>query len=131
MIKRIATGLFVLVLMVMFSVAYAAPSVGDLIRFVPTQITVSNNEVDVDGYFVNLNTKCDVMDFTDFDMTVYLDGSLLVDGRFGAINSFTVKAMGVYPQSFGFSGSHNLRNGVYTCDDHFYATFGASFKTRS
>lgn len=131
MIKKIATGLLVLALMVVFSVAYAAPSVGDLIRFVPTQIIVSNNEVDVDGYFVNLNKQCDVMDFTNFDMTVYLDGSVLVDGRFGTINSFIVRAQSVYPQSFSFSGTHNLRNGVYACDDHFYASFGASFTSRS
>lgn len=107
--------------------ANAESSVGDLIRFVPTKLTVEYNKVKVDGYFVNLNSECSVSDFREFDMSVYMEGRLLVDGDFGTINSFEVKAMGIYPQSFTFNGSHSLNYGTYTCDDRVYCTFSARF----
>ena len=45
---------------------------GDLIRFVPTKIVVSDNQVRVEGYFINMNTDASVKNFEDFNMSVYL-----------------------------------------------------------
>ena len=60
----------------------AKADMGDLIRFLPTEIEVLENKVTVEGYFVNLNKNTTVKNFTDFEMQVYLSGDLLVEDAF-------------------------------------------------
>lgn len=130
MAKRIIAVLLVVASLFMCSVAYAAPTIGDMLRFIPVQITVTDNAVQVEGYFVNLSSQYDVMNFTNFDMALYVDGTILADAYFGTINSFTVRAGGTQYQSFTYTGPNGLNNGVYICDDHFYCPFSANFTTR-
>lgn len=127
--KRVFAVVLALALMVsaLFCTG-ASADMGDLIRFIPTEITVSTNKVLVEGYFVNLNDDVTVKNFTNFEMDVYLDGDLLVSGSFGTINEFSVKPMGVKYQSFTFNGEHDLNEGTYTCGDKFYAVFTCDFK---
>lgn len=106
----------------------AKADMGDLIRFLPTEIEVLENKVTVEGYFVNLNKNTTVKNFTDFEMQVYLSGDLLVEGDFGDINQFSIPPLSVKYQSFTFNGPHDLNEGTYTCDDDFYASFTCSFK---
>ena len=107
----------------------ASADIGDLIRFLPTTITVSTNKVVVEGYFVNLNQDVTVSNFTDFEMNVYLSGDLLVEGSFGTINSFSISPLRTKYQSFTFNGAHDLNNGTYTCNDNFYTAFSCNFKS--
>lgn len=125
--KLVLCLLLCLMVTVFVGSAYAAPSRGDLFRFVPTIITVESKSVTVEGYFLNLNQDCDIKNLKNFNMTVYKDGDELIDGEFGTINQFTVRSMGVKYQSFTFNKSHDLNNGVYNCNDHFYASFGCDF----
>lgn len=127
--KRLIALVLTLTLMVtaLFCIS-ASADMGDLIRFIPTEIVVSTDKVEVKGYFVNLNEDVTVKNFTDFDMEVYLDGDLLVDGSFGDINQFTVKPLGVKYQSFTFNGSHDLNEGTYSCGDKFYAAFTCDYQ---
>lgn len=124
--KRIAI-LVVVALMLMIPISNAYAVSGDLIRYIPITITVTDNAVKIDGYFLNLNPDCDVRDFTDFELNLYVDGQLLVSGTFGTLNSFTVRSMGVCRHSLTINGSHSLYNGTYSCDDSFYCSFGARF----
>ena len=124
--RRIAVCLLVALALLMASSASAA-SVGNLIRYVPTEIQVEYNKVTVEGYFVNLNSNYDVKNFREFEMSVYRNGTLLSKGSFGTINEFTVYAMGTAYQSFTFNGSHNLNYGTYECDDNYYCTFSCRF----
>ena len=105
------------------------PSLGDLIRYVPVTIDVSNDEVTVEGCFVNMN-DVSVLDFRDFEMDVYMGGQLLISGYFGDINSFTVYPDGVCYQSFTFMGSNDLNPGYYVCDDSCYTMTAFSFYSR-
>lgn len=126
--KRIAAVLLVLTLMATSLFCLTANAeIGDLIRFLPTEIEVQEDKVVVEGYFVNLNQDITVKNFTDFEMAVYLSGDLLVEGEFGEINEFSIKSMGTKYQSFTFNGPHELNEGIYTCDDSFYVTFACSF----
>ena len=119
--------LLCLLLTLTAGMACADSSRANLFRFVPTIITVETSSVKVEGYFLNLNSDCDIKSHKNFDMTVYKDGDVLTEGDFGTINDFTVKAMGVKYQSFTFNGAHSLNNGVYECNDHFYTSFGCDF----
>ena len=126
--KRIASALLALTLLVSSLFCFHVKAdIGDLIRFLPTEIEVLENKVTVKGYFVNLNEDVTVKNFTDFEMMVYLSGDLLVEGDFGDINQFSIKPLGVKYQSFTFNGSHDLNEGSYTCDDEFYTVFSCSF----
>lgn len=127
--KMIAVALtLTLMVSALFCVNVSAdPDMSDLIRFIPTEITVSANKVVVVGYFVNLNENYTVKNFKDFDMEVYQDGELLVSGSFGQINEFAVKPLGVQYQSFTFNGSHDLNEGTFSCGDTVYATFTCKY----
>lgn len=100
---------------------------GDLIRFVPTKIVVSDNQVRVEGYFINMNTDASVKNFEDFNMSVYLKDEELIEGDFGKINEFTIPPLGMKYQTFTFNGSHNLNNGDYTCTPSFYCLLDCTF----
>lgn len=108
--------------------AGASPDMSDLIRFIPTEIIVSTDKVEVSGYFVNLNEDVTVKNFTDFEMAVYQDGDLLVEGSFGEIDAFSIKPLRVQYQSFTFDGAHDLNEGTYSCGDTVYVVFTCNYK---
>ena len=123
----------VLTLALMFTALFctganASPDMSDLLRFTPTEIIVSTDKVEVSGYFVNLNADVTVKDFTDFEMAVYQDGELLVEGSFGEIDAFSMKPLSVQYQSFTFDGAHELNEGTYSCGDTVYAAFTCNYK---
>ena len=123
----------VLTLALMFTALFctganASPDMSDLLRFIPTEIIVSTDKVEVSGYFVNLNADVTVKDFTDFEMEVYQDGELLVEGSFGEINAFSIRPLSVQYQSFAFNGGHDLNEGPYSCGDTIYAAFTCNYK---
>lgn len=123
----------VLTLALMFTALFctganASPDMSDLLRFIPTEIIVSTDKVEVSGYFVNLNADVTVKDFTDFEMAVYQDGELLVEGSFGEIDAFSMKPLSVQYQSFTFDGAHELNEGTYSCGDTIYAAFTCNYK---
>ena len=105
-----------------------SPDMSDLLRFIPTEIIVSADKVEVSGYFVNLNEDVTVKNFTDFEMAVYQDGDLLVEGSFGEINAFSIKPLSIQYQSFTFNGAHDLNEGTYSCGDTIYAVFTCNYK---
>ena len=127
--KRVIAVVLTLTLMVtaLFCTS-ASADISDLIRFIPTEIVVSTNKVEVSGYFVNLNADVTVKDFTDFEMEVYQDGELLVEGSFGEINAFSIMPLIVQYQSFTFNGAHDLNEGTYSCGDAVYAVFTCNYK---
>lgn len=127
--KRVIAVVLTLTLMVtaLFCTS-ASADISDLIRFIPTEIVVSTNKVEVSGYFVNLNADVTVKDFTDFEMEVYQDGELLVEGSFGEINAFSIRPLSVQYQSFSFNGAHDLNEGTYSCGDTIYAVFTCNYK---
>lgn len=127
--KRVIAVVLTLTLMVtaLFCTS-ASADISDLIRFIPTEIVVSTNKVEVSGYFVNLNADVTVKDFTDFEIEVYQDGELLVEGSFGEINAFSIKPLSVQYQSFTFNGAHDLNEGTYSCGDTIYAAFTCNYK---
>ena len=123
----------VLTLALMFTALFctganASPDMSDLLRFIPTEIIVSTDKVEVSGYFVNLNADVTVKDFTDFEIAVYQDGELLVEGNFGEIDAFSMKPLSVQYQSFTFDGAHELNEGTYRCGDTIYAAFTCNYK---
>lgn len=123
----------VLTLALMFTALFctganASPDISDLLRFIPTEIIVSTDKVEVSGYFVNLNADVTVKDFTDFEIAVYQDGELLVEGNFGEIDAFSIKPLSVQYQSFTFDGAHELNEGTYSCGDTIYAAFTCNYK---
>ena len=123
----------VLTLALMFTALFctganASPDMSDLLRFIPTEIIVSTDKVEVSGYFVNLNADVTVKDFTDFEIAVYQDGELLVEGSFGEIDAFSIKPLSVQYQSFTFDGAHDLNEGTYSCGDTVYAAFTCNYK---
>lgn len=129
--KRFVLAVAFIALVLASCVAHAAaPSRGDLIRFIPTFITVEPRSVTVEGYFVNLNKDIDVGNFDNFEMSVYLDGELLVEGDFGEINQFMIKPMRTQFQSFTFNGAHDLNEGEYACSDMYYAVVSCDFSYR-
>lgn len=107
----------------------ASPDVGDLIRFVPTTIDVTNSSVTVYGYFINMNTDRAVMDFKEFEMDVYMKDNLLISGSFGKIHEFTIEPLRMKYQSFTFDKSHDLSPGSYVCNDTCYCYIGCSFSS--
>ena len=83
--KKLFAALLAAALLSLLVPAFATPSVGDLIRFCPTEIEVNYSSVLVKGYFVNLNTDYAVRNFRDFQMDVYKSGNKIVSGTFGTL----------------------------------------------
>ena len=108
----------------------AQPDTGDLIKFVPTKVTVKSREVTVEGYFVNMNENYIVKNFREFEMDVYKDGELLVSGEFGTINQFSIYPLRMKFQSFTFKGSHSLNTGTYVANDGFYCKVSMRFTSQ-
>ncbi len=107
-------------------------SAGDLIRFIPVVIDVTKSYVEVQGYFVNMNSNITISDFTNFEMDIYQGGDFIISGYFGKINSFSVYPLSAKYQSFTFTGdyTYGLNTGSYTCDDLTCAAVGFSFSSR-
>lgn len=126
-LRRILIVVMACVLLLLPASSVSAESYGKRIHFVPTEITVESQSVTVEGYFVNLNTNVSVGDFSDFQMMVYREEDLLVEGYFGNINKFSISPLSVKFQSFTFNGHHDLNVGRYECDDTVYALCGFDF----
>lgn len=103
--------------------------IADRIRYLPTQIKVTKENVVVDGYFVNLNPHTKVSSFNEASMAVYLGGELLVDADFGTLNDFAIEPLRLNRQTFTFQGDYTetLNEGIYNCDDTFYVLFDCTF----
>ena len=106
----------------------ATPSRGDLIHFVPTTIDISYSCITVVGYFVNLNTDCEISNFRDFEMNVYHNGDLIVTGDFGTLSPVTVAPLGVQKHTLNFNGTYpNMEYGSFVCTDTYYCSFSCTF----
>lgn len=104
----------------------------DLVRYVPTVITINSDDVVVDGYFVNLNEDLSVSNFEDVELEIYFEDALLVRGDFGTINRFTVKEGASVRQKFHFNyRPSRISNGTYVCDGSFYARMSCKFSFRT
>ena len=130
MMLRCLALLSVMMLLGVSMAAAATPDKGDLIKFIPTKVTVKTNQVVVEGYFVNMNENYIVKNFREFEMDLYKDGELLVSGEFGTINSFSINPLRMKYQSFTFKGSHNLNTGTYVADDGFYCKVAMRFTSQ-
>ncbi len=103
--------------------------IADRIRYLPTQIKVTKENVFVDGYFVNLNPHTKVRSFNDVTMAVYLGGELLIDADFGTLNDFAIEPLSLKRQDFTFQGdfTETLNEGTFICDDTFYVLLDLTF----
>ena len=110
----------------------ASADVTDYIHYIPTKLVISSKEVEVEGYFVNLNESTRVGNFTDFSMEIGYAGETLIEADFGDLKQFMVPALGVLKHRFTISypNGHNLTNGTYTCDDSYYAIISCSLQYR-
>ena len=127
MVRRTIIVLIMLAMTLGFGTSAFAGQEGNLIRFIPVNVDVTDRAITVNGYFVNLNQNCDVKNFRNFEMSVYRNGNQIATGSFGTINTFTVTAMATKYQSFTFNGRHNLNNGHYECNDYYYCAFSCNF----
>ena len=132
MIRRCLIAVLLCALTLLPCAAFAEePSTGDLIHFIPTTISVAEDSATVYGYFVNLNKDKVVSNFYDYEMSVYRNGDLLLEGEFGEINEFSIDPMGTVYQSFTFNGEHSLNVGEYVCLDYDYCVITCRFSTRT
>ena len=112
--------------------AFASSSLseGELIHFVPTEIAVWNGKVLVDGYFINLNEDCAVMDFKDVSLELYYEGRCIIDADFkDPSRNFIVEPLSAYSYSFEFIDDVGLNEGLYACDDATYCMLSCRFST--
>ena len=127
--KRLVALLLVLVFVCSAFPALAARDapIGYYIRFLPTLITVGNDYIKLEGYFVNLNSDVAVKNFKEFEMSVYENNKLIAKGNFGTINQFTVEPLGMWKQTFTYNGKHSMKIGTYSCDEKYSCTFSCKF----
>ena len=122
----ILTLCLVLSCLISGSVAFASDYA--LIRYIPTKLTVSDEEVAVEGCFVNMNKSGTLTGFQNFCMEVYVMDELLLYGEFGNIDGLRIKPMDMVYHTFIFEGPHDMVNGTYTCDDTTFAiTYAEAF----
>ena len=103
------------------------PTRGDLLRFVPLAVSVDANAVMVYGYFANFNPDCSVSNFRDFELSLFMDNTLIVSGSFTALENFEIGPEDVLYHTFVFPGKSNLYPGTYICDDDDYAVIACTF----
>ena len=131
LLRRSLTAVLLCILLLLPAASLAeAPEIGDLIHFIPTVITVEEDSVSVEGYFINLNEDKVVSNFTNVEMAIYTEGEQLINGSFGAINEFSVQPLGAVYQIFNFNMDHDLKPGGYVCSDSEYAIVTCSFSYR-
>ena len=90
MVRRTIIVLIMLAMTLGFGTSAFAGQEGNLIRFIPVNVDVTDRAITVNGYFVNLNQNCDVKNFRNFEMSVYRNGNQIATGSFGTINAFIV-----------------------------------------
>lgn len=91
-----------------------------LVRYVPTQLVVTDDQIAVDGYFVNLNESGTLNALMMLSMDLYQNGELIVSDDFYNIGHLSVAPLGTEYHSFTFDGPHGLENGTYICNDDIY-----------
>lgn len=107
---------------------HAELSEGDLVRYIPTQLVVSNGDLVIHGYFVNLNDSIAVSDFHNFKMTLFYVGDELVTGDFGTLESFTLEPYSVYPYTLTMTGAGNRITGnLIDCNSYTFTTLDFSY----
>ncbi len=103
--------------------------IAERIRYIPIEVYVTSQRVEIYGYFVNMNNSTYVKNFRDFSLSLYQDGEFLLSATFGNLNSFTIPPLSMRYQSFTITGWHNLNSGDYICDDGSYAYTGFNFSS--
>lgn len=122
------TLVLVLALGVLAPGAFAVmPTRGDLLRFIPIAVSVDASNVMVYGYFTNLNPDCSVSNFRDFELSLFMDNTLIVSGSFGTLDQFTIGPEDVLYHTFVFPGRSGLYPGTYICEDDDFAVMACTF----
>ena len=79
------------------------------------------------GYFTNLNPDCSVSNFRDFELSLFMDNTLIVSGSFGTLDRFTIGPEEVLYHTFVFPGRSGLYPGTYICEDDDFAIVSCTF----
>lgn len=117
-----------LVLTCSTSVLAAASADSNLLRYIPTEMTVTSSKVLVKGYFVNMNSKATISNLEEVSMLINDDDEgCLASGDFGILNRFTIKPQGMVYQEMEFSNSYGLKTGTYVCESSVYADFSCTY----
>lgn len=108
--------------------ALAVSADSNLLRFVPTEMTVTSSKVVVTGYFINMNSKASISNLKEVKMDIYnAELGILASGNFSTFNSFTIRPQGMVEQRMEFSNTYNLNSGTYVCNSDTYADFSCSY----
>ncbi|MGN0707799.1 MAG: hypothetical protein ACI4JC_07355 [Faecalibacterium sp.] len=100
----------------------------NLLRYVPTEMTVTSSKVLVKGYFINMNSKATISNLKSVKMDIYnTDVGILASGDFGTIKSFSIKPQSMVEQNMEFSNSYGLNSGIYVCEEDTYAVFDCTY----
>ena len=106
----------------------AASEDPNLLRFVPTEMTVTSSTVLVEGYFINMNSEAAISNLKEVKMDIYnAEEGILASGNFGTINSFTIKPQSMVYQKMEFSNDYGLKSGTYICESDTYADFACTY----
>lgn len=127
--KRLAALLLTIIcLCATYSVCAAENSrTAKYIHFIPTEVIAESNKVKVVGYFVNLNDDVEVLNFKEFNMTVYYNEKVIAEGSFGKLPEFTIPALGMRKQTLKFNVRKNIKVGTYICGEDFRCDFSCKF----
>lgn len=132
--KKVVSLLLLVVVFFSFSTmtAMAEPSAGDLFRYIPTQITVTEEEAMVEGFFINMSEKT-ISNITELKVTIYNENDIIIaQGSFDGDNlkDFSLKSGRMIAWSFTWQESKAyLNTGSFTCDSDTYALFSCKFNT--
>ena len=107
--------------------AFAAPSTSDLLRYIPTEITVTSQSVTVKGYFINMNDSVAISNLREFEMAVYEDGDRIITGSFGTLNQFKIQPKSMVYQTFEYNNDGSFNTGTYVCNDATYALINCKY----
>ena len=105
---------------------FAADS-GSMLRYIPTEITVTAQKTTVKGYFVNMNDGAAISNLTDCTVAVCIEGNQILKDSFGTLNAFTVQPKSMVYYEFEYKSDGTLNNGSYVCDDTFYAMVDCTY----
>lgn len=128
--KRLVALLLAIICICSTCTAFAAENSrrAKYIRFIPTEVVAESKKVKVTGYFVNLNDDYEVMNFSDFKMTVRYNNKVIAEGNFGTLKEFTVPPLGMVKRTFTFNERRNIKTGTYICDIDFDCVISCSFE---
>lgn len=116
-----------LLLLTLVPDASADPEIGDLIQYIPTQVTIKKDWIKIEGYFINLNENVRVKNFTDYSMKLYYDGDIVTSADFGDLEQFYVSPLSAKKYTFTITGEHDWKTGKYVCDGLWYTTRSFSY----